>query len=107
MRILSTASLLCSRARSTRYLFAAVAAVMVVSTLYYLQIPEYAHLTEHLPAWNPPSNPWQHPATPLSPIWDARADQVKKAYQHAYQGYLKYANGFDELRPLSNTGRNK
>ncbi|KAI0730937.1 seven-hairpin glycosidase [Earliella scabrosa] len=106
---MSAAHAMFPRARSTRYLFAAVAAVMVVSTLYYLQIPEYAHLTEHLPAWSPPpnpSNPWQHPATPLSPLWDARADKVRKAYQHAYQGYLKYANGFDELRPLSNTGTN-
>ena len=28
-------------------------------------------------------------------------------YRHAYSGYLKYAAGHDELRPLSNTAVNK
>ncbi|ORZ02201.1 glycoside hydrolase [Syncephalastrum racemosum] len=32
----------------------------------------------------------------------ARMDAVKSAFQHAWQGYAKYAWGHDELRPLSN-----
>ena len=95
------------RFRSARYITAAVAAVLVVSTLYYIQIPVGLHPPDRFSAWGSPPRPWQHPITPSSPVWDARAAQVKQAYLHAYEGYLKYAEGYDELRPLSTTGINK
>ncbi|RDX50787.1 seven-hairpin glycosidase [Lentinus brumalis] len=93
------------RVKSARYITAAVIAVFVVSTLYYIQIPA-GHPTGRFSSWNNSPRPWQHPISPSSPLWDTRAAQVKHAYIHAYQGYLKYAEGFDELRPLSNTGVN-
>ncbi|KAI1785675.1 seven-hairpin glycosidase [Ganoderma leucocontextum] len=99
------------RFKSARYLTAAFAAVLVISTLYYIQVPSSPHLH--------PSegfgDPWPGPAKPLqtqrpvatpSPIWDQRAAQVKQMYRHAYGGYRKYAAGFDELRPVSNTAQN-
>ncbi|RPD58911.1 seven-hairpin glycosidase [Lentinus tigrinus ALCF2SS1-7] len=95
-----------SRFRSARYITAAVAAVFVVSTLYYIQIPAGHPPSDRFSSWNDPPRPWQRPITPSSPVWDARAAQVKQAYLHAYEGYLKYAEGYDELRPLSNTGIN-
>jgi hypothetical protein len=39
--------------------------------------------------------------------WKDRADVVKKAFQHAYHGYARYAAPSDELRPLSNGRINK
>ncbi|KII87481.1 glycoside hydrolase family 47 protein [Plicaturopsis crispa FD-325 SS-3] len=40
-------------------------------------------------------------------VWDARAAQVRRAFQHSYHGYEKYAwvndaVPYDELKPLSN-----
>jgi mannosyl-oligosaccharide alpha-1,2-mannosidase len=32
----------------------------------------------------------------------AKADAVKEAFQHAWNGYIKYAFPNDELRPVSN-----
>lgn len=32
----------------------------------------------------------------------AKADAVKEAFQHAWDGYIKYAFPHDELRPVSN-----
>ena len=37
---------------------------------------------------------------------DAMVQKVREAAQHAWQGYTKYANGYDELKPLSKKGRN-
>lgn len=36
----------------------------------------------------------------------ARAEAVKEAFNHSWNGYVKYAFGKDELRPVSNTGSN-
>lgn len=35
-----------------------------------------------------------------------RADAIKEAFTHSWEGYVKYAYGKDELRPVSNTGSN-
>ncbi|CDO68411.1 Glycoside Hydrolase Family 47 protein [Trametes cinnabarina] len=97
------------RSRSVRYIAAACTAIFVVSTLYYLELPHYAgefRFDEHLPQWPAPT-PSQYPQDETSShVWDTRAAQVKQAFRHAYQGYLEHANGFDELRPLSNVGVN-
>ncbi|KAH9849925.1 seven-hairpin glycosidase [Lenzites betulinus] len=100
-----TETVLClRRARSTRYVAAAVSAIVVVSTLYYIQIPHLSH--ESLPTWADTVE-LQLPISSTSPhLWDTRAEQVKQAFRHAYGGYLKHANGFDELKPLSNRGVN-
>ncbi|EIW58472.1 seven-hairpin glycosidase [Trametes versicolor FP-101664 SS1] len=91
------------RSRSTRYVAAAVSAIFVVSTLYYVQVP---HSGEYLPHWTD-SVPTQDQAPSSSDyLWDTRAAQVKQAFRHAYSGYKRYANGYDELRPLSNTAVN-
>ncbi len=35
------------------------------------------------------------------------ANQIKKAFLHAWQGYESFAWGYDELQPLSKTGNNR
>lgn len=42
-----------------------------------------------------------HLTTALTTI-DPRAEEVKKAFKHAWDGYSKYAYGHDEIQPLSN-----
>lgn len=44
-----------------------------------------------------PSQPLLHQEEALS-----QADAVKEAFQHAWNGYTKYAFPHDELRPVSN-----
>ncbi|KAJ3720975.1 glycoside hydrolase family 47 protein [Lentinula raphanica] len=39
-------------------------------------------------------------------VWLGRAKKVKLAFLHAYHGYERYAQPYDELRPLSNDFRN-
>lgn len=34
------------------------------------------------------------------------SSEVSEMFYHAYNGYLKYADGYDELKPLSCTGVN-
>lgn len=36
-------------------------------------------------------------------VWETRAEEVKKAFLHAYHGYESYAAPFDELMPVSNS----
>jgi mannosidase alpha-like ER degradation enhancer 2 len=36
-------------------------------------------------------------------VWVFR-EEVRQMFQHAYDGYLKYAYPYDELRPLSCDG---
>ncbi|KAJ3085971.1 mannosyl-oligosaccharide alpha-1,2-mannosidase, partial [Quaeritorhiza haematococci] len=43
--------------------------------------------------------------TATSVDWNTRAGAVVKAMKHTWDGYVKYAWGFDELHPLSKTGR--
>lgn len=35
-----------------------------------------------------------------------QAAAVKEGFTHSWGGYVKYAFGYDELRPVSNTGSN-
>jgi mannosidase alpha-like ER degradation enhancer 2 len=37
---------------------------------------------------------------------DSMTEKVKQAAAHAWEGYMKYAYGYDELKPLSKTGKN-
>ncbi|MEO6406217.1 MAG: glycoside hydrolase family 47 protein [Ferruginibacter sp.] len=36
----------------------------------------------------------------------AQMDAVREAARHAWEGYKKYASGFDDLKPLTKTGKN-
>ncbi|KAI0675938.1 seven-hairpin glycosidase [Trametes maxima] len=92
------------RARSVRYVAAAFLALFVVSSLYYFQGPSYSG--DRLSHWSPAPPPHDLESHTSPRVWDERASQVKQAYRHAYNGYLQHAQGFDELRPLSNKGVN-
>lgn len=59
----------------------------------------YPHERHPRPRPYPPP----HPHT----IWQERAEKVKGAFLHAYDGYLKYAASHDELLPLSNAAVDK
>lgn len=44
---------------------------------------------------------------PPNLLWQRRAESVKEAFMHAYRGYMQYAEGWDELLPVSNGKTNK
>jgi hypothetical protein len=52
------------------------------------------------------TSPPPPPPEPVSP-WPARADRVRDAFRHAFDGYLQYAFPHDELQPLSNSSVDK
>lgn len=33
-------------------------------------------------------------------VWDGRAEKVKEAFVHAFEGYKRHAKGADELLPI-------
>ena len=48
---------------------------------------------------------YPHEPNPIlrrDPENQAKADAVKEAFQHAWDGYIKYAFPHDELHPMSN-----
>jgi mannosyl-oligosaccharide alpha-1,2-mannosidase len=47
-------------------------------------------------------HPEQGPDLRRGPDNKAKADAVKEAFQHAWDGYVKYAFPHDELHPVSN-----
>ncbi|KAI0741286.1 seven-hairpin glycosidase [Daedaleopsis nitida] len=96
-----------SRLKATRYILAAVAAVVVISTLCYVQSFDGSRWSAYTP-WRDTPSPPTPPASPTTPapVWDARAAQVKDAFLYAYRKYLKHATGYDELLPLSKAGIN-
>ena len=55
----------------------------------------------HPPHFRPPPTPSEHTK------WSKRADAVRKAFAHAYAGYLAHAGAGDELKPVSNESVNK
>ncbi|KAG6869228.1 hypothetical protein C0993_009092 [Termitomyces sp. T159_Od127] len=62
------------------------------------------------PRPSPTSTPVQQMTPPPyrpDPKWSDRAEKVKQAFVHAYDGYRQYALPDDELRPLSGTSINK
>ena len=46
------------------------------------------------------------PAAPKAADRAALAARVKTEFLHAWRGYLQYASGYDELLPMSKTGKN-
>ncbi|CAJ1342337.1 unnamed protein product [Effrenium voratum] len=45
-------------------------------------------------------------ASPSDLRWQAKADEVREAFLHAWRGYERFAWGADELQPISKVGRN-
>ena len=85
----------------------AIGALLVVGTLFYIAQPVHLFqdpLYQERPRYrNAP--PLQFPSRPTSQphsLWNARAEEVKNAFRHAYAGYMEYAAGHDELKPVTN-----
>ncbi|KDN39824.1 hypothetical protein RSAG8_08616, partial [Rhizoctonia solani AG-8 WAC10335] len=65
------------------------------------------------PAWDPDFDPPPPPhgggtpvKTPLDPQMAGRAEAVRKAFRHAYDGYIRAAWSYDELLPNTNGSAN-
>ncbi|KAF8661347.1 hypothetical protein AX16_001442 [Volvariella volvacea WC 439] len=56
-------------------------------------------LSDYFPAPAPPSETHAEDVGPE--VWAQRAEQVKRAFLHAYHGYEQYAYAHDELLPVS------
>ncbi|KAF9244675.1 glycoside hydrolase [Melanogaster broomeanus] len=87
--------------------------LVVLSTLWLVAAPVLLrhekhfgppHLVEPVvqPAYlsPPPPNEIQ-PSYSLSNLTSPRAEAVREAFRHAYNGYTKYAGTYDELKPIS------
>lgn len=76
--------------------------------LYALSAPPlegpYGQRDRH--AHRPPPKLRPYPPPHANTIWNARAEQVKEAFLHAYRGYQQYAAPSDELLPITNTAVN-
>lgn len=107
-----------------RPLFRTILFVLII-LLLFIALPhsDPYHFLENLPPAPPPPPPLDtSPPTPPKPEWPSRyrikpqrplaepahdgpwaerADAVRGAFLHAYEGYLTYAAPHDELRPLS------
>ncbi|KAI0955388.1 hypothetical protein AcW1_006986 [Taiwanofungus camphoratus] len=89
-----------TRRVSGRYLALAAAAVLVVLMLYYTALHQHSAPLEQ---WIGPH--WSEYNETSSDVWNSRAEQVKRAFVHAYHGYEVYAAPHDELLPLSNKSK--
>lgn len=76
--------------------------VIVLCGLYYYSLAPQDTLAKAFPPEERPAVPAYTPPD----VWDDRALQVKRAFQHAYHGYERYAAPHDELKPLSNNVKN-
>ncbi len=102
-------------ARAPSYVTAALSAGLFICLFWIIAPPGFFRGIRrrpgppHPPKWNwPPMLDDHSPkAKPSGVDWDARAEDVKKAFLHAYHGYERYAMPSDELQPLSNGRINK
>jgi hypothetical protein len=78
--------------RHRPFLYAGI--FLVVLFLFVWNVRPYDYLNLAKNTYALPTN------TPLR-VWDQRAEQVKRAFLHAYHGYEQYAAPHDELTPLS------
>lgn len=65
--------------------------------------------TDHTGVYSSPSSylaAFRSKASPSDMQWQAKADEVREAFLHAWKGYERYAWGKDELQPVSRLGRN-
>lgn len=105
-----------------RHMALVAGALIFGAALYYTLNPHYIGigLPSHRPAGQAPDDlndldfdHWRHlhlydPGRPTtSDEWRARAEEVKQAFLHAYQGYELHAAPHDELKPLTNQSVDK
>jgi mannosyl-oligosaccharide alpha-1,2-mannosidase len=93
--------------------------LIVVSTLWFIVAPLLLHDRKHFgpphilepilqPAYlRPPSSSETRPSYLGSNLTSPRAEAVRAAFLHAYDGYTKHAGAYDELRPISGEKVNK
>lgn len=92
-----------SRRYSLRQL-AIVALAFIVLLLFFTLTPGSDDPLKPVP-WS--SRNFSYPKSSIPPkVWEQRAERVKQAFIHAYNGYEQYASPSDELRPLSNSASN-
>lgn len=104
-------------ARAPSYVTAALSVGVFVCIIWIFAPPGLLHGFRPGPGPGPPPpQKWKwpplmddhSPKPKLSGVdWDGRAEDVKKAFLHAYHGYEQYAMPSDELRPVSNGAINK
>ncbi|KAF9218503.1 seven-hairpin glycosidase [Gyrodon lividus] len=81
-----------------------VLGLVVVSTLWHEKYFGLPHLVEPIfqPAYIRPPHPSEIlPPHLVSNLTSPRAEAVRAAFLHAYNGYTKYAGSYDELQPIS------
>ncbi|KLO19007.1 seven-hairpin glycosidase [Schizopora paradoxa] len=101
-------------ARAPSYVTAGLSVGVFVCILFLFTPPGFFHGFGHRPGpgpGHPPPPKWRwpplmndnSPKPKLSGVdWNARAENVKSSFLHAYHGYEKYAMPADELQPVSN-----
>ncbi|OCH84615.1 seven-hairpin glycosidase [Obba rivulosa] len=100
---MSSATNMIPKRLSARSLCFAASVVLVVTTLYYLALPDSYSPAPH---WAP-APPIQDESSALPDVWEDRAEQVKRAFLHAYRGWETHAAPHDELLPLTNRSSDK
>ncbi|KIJ59220.1 glycoside hydrolase family 47 protein [Hydnomerulius pinastri MD-312] len=90
-----------------------VLGLVIISTLWFLAPPFLfrderhfgpPHIVEPIvhPGYVRPQPTSEiRPSYPASNLTSPRAEAVREAFLHAYNGYTKYAGTYDELRPIS------
>lgn len=91
-----------------RHIIFGIVSLAFIVTLYNF-FPAFSHEYHEDPfTGTVPLQPAKPQPTSTAPEdfvhWASRAEEVKKAFQHAYHGYETYAAPMDNLRPLSNDG---
>ncbi|KAJ6620664.1 glycoside hydrolase family 47 protein [Mycena sp. CBHHK59/15] len=77
--------------RHRPFLYAGILILAVFVLFHSARRPDSLSLTgKHILPTNTPKK-----------VWDQRAEQVKRAFIHAYRGYEQYAAPHDELTPIS------
>jgi hypothetical protein len=104
----------CSSRLATRVLILLVAFVFLLIFMFPSSYSEFRPNfswfddgSKHLPPPSPNRPGGNSPSPPpldeqTIALWASRASLVKQSFLHAWDGYDKYAFGFDELLPLSN-----
>ncbi|KAI0083755.1 mannosidase [Irpex rosettiformis] len=93
---------------SRRHVIYGVVSFAFVLALYNF-LPAFSHAYHNEPfTGKVPLRPGKSQPPPTVPEdmidWSGRANEVKKAFRHAYYGYEVYAAPMDNLRPVSNDG---
>jgi hypothetical protein len=88
---------------------------VIVLSLTWTLLHFFSPLESGLPlpwsGFDPPPPKWPVHYSPIEDVpvhvWENRAQQVKRAFTHAYSGYRDYAAPHDELLPKTNGSADK